>query len=1021
MVNVVSFVSFASPTDHDSIFIEGDAQFTSANGVSSGSGTSVDPYIIEDLAISGPGRVAVYLKDTNKHVVIRDLNITNSTGVDVGIQLENTENVVVENITIEGLVMNLYIIHSSMIEVTDIEAIGGKFDIHLTDNLTVNRYDRIAGDTPLIYHGVWINRASDLVFNDSSVEGIGTVGIYMDACSDFTLSNTTVTNVTKMATDLRNGVALDGNTISDVTITACGRGLLVTNTDDLTVQDAFIDVTDDYGINVTSSDRLVLRDNRLISKGMFLESNILDPTSDFKRNTIDGRPIVYILEDKYRVIDGNAAQVFLIDSLGCTLKDLELLAPSFLRRSNHTTISNCSVIDSIIGFSIEECDNSTLSGSSITDCATGVHVKDSNILLIEENRLLRCRFGIFTEAKRHWKHQIERHDYVCNTIELGNWGIKVGGIDHVNIAGNLFDEQKQYGIVLDGPRYVHIHKNRMEDIGVADIYPRAATALNISSNEFERSYNTLYSSRLDGMIFHKNVVNNSFGGLSTHGNANIITWNSIMNTRGYGLYLSGRDHIVHHNMFIGNRWDPYYTTDDQVFDNTGNQTQWDDGKEGNYWGDYEAKYPNATRLGRVWSEPYEIRAKYNFEAFDMFPLVVWDDSPDPSTNCDAGEDITVDEGEEVQFNGSWDGYFDPDILNYTWEFIDGEENVKLYGPRPTYTFLVPGEYQVWLYVEDDYRFRVSDPVNVTVLDAYPPTVDAGRDITAEIFSDVTFDGSGSTDTGTIAHYDWAVYLGDVLFMTLPGVEVEFQCVVLGVFNITLRVVDDAGHEGSDMLVLTVVDIVPPNAEPGSYGELDQFGSVELDASGSHDNVGIEEYTWTIEHDAIVETLFGEKVTYTFEEAGVYSVTLRVVDGVGNEDDESFNIIVKDAEAPSGGLGEDLETGPESSVTLDASDWTDNVNIISYEWTIEDPTGNRVERTGDRITYDVGEPGEYIVTLKVVDAEGNEATDTMVIHVTKPEPTVGDGGLSWETVIIAIAAGVVIVAVASFFVMNRTKD
>jgi len=52
--------------------IYGDTQFTFENGVSGGSGTESDPFIIEGKRILSYDTVAIYIANTTKHCIIRN-------------------------------------------------------------------------------------------------------------------------------------------------------------------------------------------------------------------------------------------------------------------------------------------------------------------------------------------------------------------------------------------------------------------------------------------------------------------------------------------------------------------------------------------------------------------------------------------------------------------------------------------------------------------------------------------------------------------------------------------------------------------------------------------------------------------------------------------------------------------------------------------------------------------------------------------------------------------------------------
>jgi hypothetical protein len=77
-------------------------------------------------------------------------------------------------------------------------------------------------------------------------------------------------------------------------------------------------------------------------------------------------------------------------------------------------------------------------------------------------------------------------------------------------------------------------------------------------------------------------------------------------------------------------------------------------------------------------------------------FTVQDTSP-PSADAGQGTNITVGEDVTLDASNSTDNHR---IVNYTWTFQDGGEDVTLYGPNPTYTFTRPGTYVITLTVRD---------------------------------------------------------------------------------------------------------------------------------------------------------------------------------------------------------------------------------------------------------------------------------------------------------------------------------
>jgi len=93
--------SVAQNTTHSSIFILGDVGFTRANGVSSGSGTAQDPFVIDGVVIDNPNaNNGIRLQNTRAHAIIRNCTVRNTKGD--GIVLQRVFNVTVENCHLDG-------------------------------------------------------------------------------------------------------------------------------------------------------------------------------------------------------------------------------------------------------------------------------------------------------------------------------------------------------------------------------------------------------------------------------------------------------------------------------------------------------------------------------------------------------------------------------------------------------------------------------------------------------------------------------------------------------------------------------------------------------------------------------------------------------------------------------------------------------------------------------------------------------------------------------------------------------
>jgi PKD repeat protein len=378
--------------------------------------------------------------------------------------------------------------------------------------------------------------------------------------------------------------------------------------------------------------------------------------------------------------------------------------------------------------------------------------------------------------------------------------------------------------------------------------------------------------------------------------------------------------------------------------------------------------------------------------------------------ADAGTDQAPIRTTTVDFDGT--GSTDiVGITNYTWTFQDGG-TVTLYDSTPSHTFNTFGDFEVTLTVTDGAVNTNTDTmwVNVT-LDSEPPVANAGPDQAVDEDTLVTFDGSGSTDNIGISNYTWT--FTDVTPQTLYEVSPTYLFANPGTYVVTLTVTDLDSNADTDTVTITVNDITDPVADAGPDQTVDEDTLVTFDGSASSDNVGITNYTWTFQDGGSV-TLYEAGPTYAFSTLGSYTVTLTVVDAAGNTATDALTVTVLDATSPTADAGPDQTVEVEAAVTFDGSGSSDNVGVTNYTWTFQD--GGSVTLYEVDPTYAFSTPGEYTITLTVVDAAGNEGTDTITVTVVLPPGLFGIPPL----VLAAILGGIVIVVLVVGILLWRRR-
>jgi PKD repeat protein len=323
---------------------------------------------------------------------------------------------------------------------------------------------------------------------------------------------------------------------------------------------------------------------------------------------------------------------------------------------------------------------------------------------------------------------------------------------------------------------------------------------------------------------------------------------------------------------------------------------------------------------------------------------------------------TVYTGENIDFDAS--GSHDPDgtIVSYLWDFGDGDTAT---GVTTSHSYATSGTYTVTLTVTDDDGATDSISVTKTVRNRGPV---ASFTETAEVVDTeetISFDASDSSDPdGTIVSYSWD--FGDGTEGS--GVSVQHAYSQDGVYTVTLTVTDNNGATDTAEATKTVLNRSPVASFTESAHTVDTGESIDFDASGSHDPDGtIVSYLWDFGDG---NTATGVKVDHAYEDDGVYTVTLTVVDddGATSSATETKNVLNR---PPVALFTENATTvSQDEAIHFDASESYDlDGTIVSYSWAFGD--GNTA--TGVTVDHAYGEDGNYIVTLTVTDDDGASAS------------------------------------------------
>ncbi|HKZ47961.1 MAG TPA: PKD domain-containing protein, partial [Thermoplasmata archaeon] len=153
---------------------------------------------------------------------------------------------------------------------------------------------------------------------------------------------------------------------------------------------------------------------------------------------------------------------------------------------------------------------------------------------------------------------------------------------------------------------------------------------------------------------------------------------------------------------------------------------------------------------------------------------------------------------------------------------------------------------------------------------------------------VVFDASGSSDNVGIVEYQWT-FTDSGSPVTLSGPSPVYTFQGEGTFPVALRVTDSSGNTATD--TLTVVVAAAPVIFTTPVPSAGVGVPVTFDGTASTGN--ITSWTWTIatESGAVLVTLEGPIVSYTFTDAGDYRINLTVTDIYGRTEKHGFDVVV----------------------------------------------------------------------------------------------------------------------------------
>lgn len=1010
-VFAIAGTMLCSAQGHSSIVIDGNDDLTPENGVTGGSGTAADPYVIEGWNISGPDYTCILINNTSRHIVLRNLILSHDGGASLGIELRHVSNCTVAYIVMQDV--HLYGSDCARVSVQDVTSIGGRVELDLSESVEVVHFTYRPPGTGGSMDPVRVSQSGNVTVRDCDIVSPGSscTGIEVLYSNRVDILDNTLQDVehgisVSSYEEEVTAVRIEGNRVINTSIGISASNVLGLGMANNTITG----VCNVYAMAFSGRDVWYIRGNTMETGGISVGTEHPEEVVwDFRDNLLAGLEILYFANATGRDLPTDTHELILANCSGCTV-DGKARDDIFMtiNSCSNITVGNCTFDGAywaLMGagndhIRIEDCDfrgctygiymfrssNVTTRRNSFSDFSNGITFPDCSWFRVTENAFTNgysCTGHLYAYGRTSSHHRIDN-----NTIVDCKYGIMFYSFADTSIADNRMTNISQVGI--GNPDVMS--ESWSSDVTIErNVITNASCGLLLyEMREAVITRNTVTLGRTGIQLQYSNGVRLSWNTIANCSDDGIdITWvenllitaNVVSDCQNLAVILRGPEGgaRVILNDFINNKKDGT----NQAFD--GSMNRWDLNGWGNYWSDYSERYPNATNNGLVWSEPYDL-GYLSKPSADNYPLVHRFDLEPPV--ADAGGNLTVDEGTHVTMDGS-SSIDNREIVKYEWVLLYEDQLLTFSGLVVGCTLDIPGVYPVTLTVTDAFGNQGTDVAWITVLDVLPPTAEAGPPIYADQFTNVTLDGSGCRDTGTIVNYTWRVDLPDGTFLLYGKLPVLY-CGDPGEFNVALRATDSAGHWAEDTTTLVVLDVVPPVVVLEGELVVNQGAMLRLDASRCTDNVGIEAYDWALTTDGGTVHLGGAVAAHAWDVPGEYRCGLLVRDAAGNEATAAFIVRVLDVEPPEVEEYAGLRVPLAASYKFPHIGATDNVGIADIAWTFVHG-GEAVTLHGAEPSFTFGAVGTYDVTVTAFDAANNTASRVFRVVVYDPEMPVAEAG------------------------------
>ena len=553
------------------IYINGDDNFIPANGVTSGSGTENDPYIIENWDISAENANGIWVENTTAYFVVRNCYVHDGwNNGKYGIYLDPVINGIIDNNIVENNDSGIYLEYS---------------DNNIISNNIVrkNLYNGIRldySDNNVIYNNTCENNGDDgielvisnnnSILNDFMKNNVWNGVVLLGSCNNNLISSNAVENNGDYGICLDSS---DNNTISGNTVgNNSSDGIYLSGSDNNLISNNVVKNGYNPSIELDYSDNNLLFNNTMennhgdgirlhYSDNNFLSNNTL------KNNFYDGIDISgsnnivsnNIMENNTNGIRLDGSNNFLSNNTCSNNNEYGIR----LEGLNNTLDNNTCCSNNYYGIFLESSSNNTLSNNIVENNSTGIYLEYSDNNLISNDILGN---NLANGIRLDYSH----NNIIENNLAENNGddGIELGESENNFILNNVAENNLYNGVVIWNSDYNIIENNLLENNYYGIDFAYGSENNLVSNNTVENNGYGIHllvkgNGSNNNRILNNIVKNNSVVGIYIEGSENNLVENNLLenNTPGIQLY-SSRSNLISNNIVNNNHGSVYLSESD---------------------------------------------------------------------------------------------------------------------------------------------------------------------------------------------------------------------------------------------------------------------------------------------------------------------------------------------------------------------------------------------------------------------------------------------------------------------------